>query len=141
MTQINAYLGFNGNCREAMTFYKDCLGGELTLMPVEGSPVAEQMPVEARQGILHSCLTHGTLTLMATDMGEQGAGATGSRVALMLNCSSDEEITRLFSSLSAGGQVTCPLGGSFWGSKFGHFTDQFGTNWMLNYENSAKELG
>jgi PhnB protein len=69
MTQINAYLGFNGNCREAMTFYKECLGGELTLQTVAGTPMAEHMPAEAGQTILHSCLTRGGLVLMATDMG------------------------------------------------------------------------
>jgi hypothetical protein len=37
--QINPYLKFNGNCREAMTFYKNCLGGELTLNTVAGSPM------------------------------------------------------------------------------------------------------
>jgi PhnB protein len=39
MTQINAYLTLNGNCREAMTFYKECLGGELTMQAVEDSPI------------------------------------------------------------------------------------------------------
>ena len=34
MTQINAYLTFNGNCREAMQFYTDCLGGELYLQTI-----------------------------------------------------------------------------------------------------------
>jgi PhnB protein len=34
MTEINPYLNFNGSCREAMNFYKECLGGELTLMAV-----------------------------------------------------------------------------------------------------------
>jgi PhnB protein len=29
MVQIYPYLAFNGNYREAMTFYKECIGGEL----------------------------------------------------------------------------------------------------------------
>ena len=37
MTQLNVYLTFDGNCREAMTFYKECLGGELVLNTVAGS--------------------------------------------------------------------------------------------------------
>jgi PhnB protein len=42
MTQIHAYLSFNGNCREAMTFYRDCIGGELMLQPIKGTPVEGQ---------------------------------------------------------------------------------------------------
>lgn len=136
MTQINAYLGFSGKCREAMTFYKDCLGGDLELMTVEGSPLADQMPADAGQTILHSCLTNGDLVLMATDMGQQGTGATGNNVSLMLNCSSEEEIQTLFSRLSSGGEVTHPLGDAFWGATFGHLTDKFGMNWMLHYDKS-----
>ena len=42
MTQINSYLTFNGNCREAMTFYKECLGGELEFQTIGESPMAEK---------------------------------------------------------------------------------------------------
>jgi uncharacterized glyoxalase superfamily protein PhnB len=37
MAKINAYLTFNGNCREAMTFYQSCFDGDLTLETVKGS--------------------------------------------------------------------------------------------------------
>lgn len=40
MTQINAHLIFSGNYREAMNFYKSCLGGELTLQTIGESPLA-----------------------------------------------------------------------------------------------------
>lgn len=137
MTQINPYLGFNGNCREAMTFYKDCLGGELTLLTVAGTPMAEHMPAEAAQNILHSCLTNADMTLMATDMA-QAERVNGTTISLMLNCSSQEEVETLFSRLSSGGEVTCSLEETFWGATFGHFTDKFGINWMLNYEKNQK---
>lgn len=32
MKEITPYLNFDGNCREAMTFYQRCLGGELNVM-------------------------------------------------------------------------------------------------------------
>jgi PhnB protein len=44
MAQINSYLTFSGNCREAMTFYKECLGGELAFQTVGESPLSDQMP-------------------------------------------------------------------------------------------------
>jgi PhnB protein len=56
MAQMNAYLHFNGNCREAMTFYKECLGGELNMQAVGESPMAAQMPPQIHTNILHASL-------------------------------------------------------------------------------------
>ena len=138
MTQINAYLHFDGNCREAMTFYKGCLGGELVLQIVEDSPIADQMPQEARQDILHSTLTTGGFVLMASDM-MPAPRVRGNSVSLCIACSSEEELSRFFSSLSSGGNVTCPVGKQFWGATFGALTDQYGVNWLLNYDKDSKE--
>ena len=66
MTQINAYLNFNGNTREAMSFYQQCLGGELVMQKISESPMAAQMPSEMGPKILHSSLTKNGLVLMAT---------------------------------------------------------------------------
>ena len=43
--KINAYLAFDGNCREAFTFYQKVLGGQIVaMMTPEGSPMADQVP-------------------------------------------------------------------------------------------------
>ena len=42
--QINSYLTFSGNCREAMNFYVTCLGGELVFQTIGESPLANKMP-------------------------------------------------------------------------------------------------
>lgn len=133
MTHINAYLTFNGNCREAMNYYKECLGGELTLQPVEGSPMAEQMPHQMRQHILHSMLKKDGLVIMASDMAREKL-AGGNRVSLMLNCSSEEEADKFFTRLAEGGQIIDPLAEMFWGAKFGALEDKFGINWLLHYD-------
>jgi PhnB protein len=52
----------------------------------------------------------------------------------MLPCESANEIDRVFSALSEKGQVTMPLQSTFWAARFGMLTDQFGMNWMLNFE-------
>src|ERR1700748_666652 len=132
-TQLNAYLNFNGQCREAMTFYQQCLGGELTLQKIAESPMAAQMPSEAGANILHSSLTRkGVLLLRGSDM--MGANIkTGNSVGLCLHCSSDAEINTFFDRLAAGGEIKMPLHQSFWGSTYGELTDKYGMNWMFNY--------
>ena len=64
MNQLNPYLHFGGNCRDALTFYRDCLGGELELLTVGQSPMADQMAPDAQNDVLHGCLTSGALTLV-----------------------------------------------------------------------------
>ena len=139
MTQINAYLNFSGNCREAMEFYKTCLGAELMLQTIGGSPAEAQCPTAMKDQILHSSLTKGSLLLMGSDMvGPEGI-SKGNNVALSLNCSSEEEINSFFGGLSAGGKVLDPLKVQFWGAIFGVFDDKFGIRWMLNYDKNQNQ--
>lgn len=130
---LNTYLHFDGSCREAMTFYKECLGGELNLMTVGESPMAAQMPPEAKKNILHAQLKNGTVTLMASDMMGPGGVTKGSNVSLTVNCSSNKEADDLYAKLSAGGKATHPMKEEFFGY-YGDLTDKYGLNWMLNYE-------
>jgi len=138
MAQINAYLNFDGNCREAMTFYKKCLGGELTVQTIEGSPIEFQCPVSMKQQVLHASLLKDNLVLMASDMAEPEGFIKGNTIALSLNCNSEREIRTFFSRLSAGGRITHPLEKQFWGATFGVLTDKFGIKWILNYDKTLE---
>ena len=132
MAKLNPYLNFNGKCREAMTFYQQCLGGELVMQKVSESPMAAQLSSEEGANILHSALTHDNLVLMGSDM--MGASLVrGNDITLCLNCQDDEEITTFFTNLSKGGHEKTPLHQTFWGATYGELTDKFGINWMLNY--------
>ena len=137
MTQINSYLTFNGNCREAMTFYKECLGGELVLQTVGESPMADKMPPQMKKSVLHSTLTKDNLVLMGSDMVDEKGLIKGNSVSLMLNCSSEDEIKNCYSNLSKGGEATHPLENTFWGALFGDLVDKFGNHWLLHYQNGA----
>ena len=138
MTQINSYLTFNGNCREAMTFYKECLGGELVLQTIGESPMADKMPPQMKKSILHSTLTRENLVLMGSDMVDENGLVKGNSVSLMLNCSSEKEIKTFYKNLSKGGNATHPLENTFWGALFGDLVDRFGNHWLLHYQLPGK---
>ncbi|HEY6899201.1 MAG TPA: VOC family protein [Puia sp.] len=133
MTQPIAYLQFSGQCREALNFYQECLGGDIYLQKVAESPMAAQMPSEAGANILHGTLTKdGTVIIMGSDM--MGPRLKpGNSIALCLNCSSDDELHACFDKLAIGGQVITPVHQSFWGSTYGELTDKYGFLWMLNH--------
>lgn len=131
--QLNSYLTFDGNCREAMTFYQDCLGGKLTFQTVGESPLSEKMPKQMRDSILHAALTKGHLILMASDMVDEIGLIKGNSVSLTLHCNSKEETTSCYAKLSAGGKANHPLEDSFSGALFGDLTDKFGHHWIISF--------
>ena len=134
MTTVSPYLNFDGNTREVMTFYKECFGGELVLQVVAGSPMEKHVPAELKNQIMHSTLTNGPMTIMASDMLGTSALIKGNNMRMCLHCTSEEEINAIFNKLAAGGKVNMALDKTFWGSIYGELTDKFGTLWMLNHE-------
>jgi PhnB protein len=138
MTSLYPYLTFSGNCREAMGFYKSCIGGSLRMQPVGDSPMGNKLPGGLRDYILHATLTQGALVIMASDMVPDSGLVRGNSVSLTLNCSNETEIRDCYNKLAEGGQATHPLEYTFWGSLFGSLTDKYGNHWLLNYDKGEK---
>lgn len=132
------YLTFNGNCREAMTFYQKCLGGTLTFQTIGESPLATKMPAKMKKAILHATFTKGELTLMASDIVSESGLIKGNSVSIMLNCDSEKEIRKLYKTLSYGGKEKHPLEITYWGAILGTFTDKYENSWILHYGNKNK---
>jgi PhnB protein len=135
-THLIPYLNFNGNAREALSFYKDCFGGDLQLMTIAGSPMEAHFPPEKQQNILHGQLNSASVVLMASDV-TPGPYQAGNNSGIMVACATEAECRKLFDALAAGGQVFDPLGIKFWGALFGVLTDRFGCRWMLGWDPNA----
>ena len=133
MKAIVTYLNFNGNCREAMKFYQRCLGGELSIVPFSEAP--GDFPKEAKDRVMHARVTKdGTTLLMASDTMPGSNFVQGTNFSISIDCQSAEETDRLFNAFSENGKITMPLQDAFWGARFGILRDQFGINWMFNFE-------
>lgn len=134
MAQLNPYLNFENNCREAMTFYKDCLGGELKLMTVGEMPeMAAQMPSEMKDAIMHSSLTNGGVVIMGSDLNREKV-VEGNTVQLCINCDSEQQLNEYFTKLSAGGKITEPVAHMPWGAIYGAIVDKFNKQWLFNFQ-------
>lgn len=135
-TQLIPYLSFSGNCRDAMKFYQESIGGDLNLQTIGDSPTSSAFAPEAHNNIMHSQLEKGSLTLMASDMGSPEGVHFGNGMSLMLLCESYDEAHSCFDALSKGGNIAHPLSEAFWGGIFGHLVDKFGVTWLVH---AAKE--
>jgi len=133
MKSATAYLHFDGNCREAMTFYKDCFGGDVHLVPYPDNQ--GNSPTDPPAKLMHSQLTkNGQTVVQASDSAPGGVPKPGDNFSVAIECDSAEEIERLFKVLSQGGKVRLPLGDMPWGARFGMLTDRFGIQWVFNFQ-------
>jgi len=134
MQEVVTFLNFNGNCREAVEFYKKCFDAELYLLQYSEAPGDPVWATnEAKDRILHSSLTKGSTTiLMAADTMPGAPFQQGNGFSAMIRCESVPEIDALFAALAENGKITMPLQNTFWTPRFGMLTDRFGVQWMLN---------
>jgi|SRR5579862_906923 len=134
VVKLNPYLSFNGNCEAAFKFYERALGGKiLMMMPFEGSPMADQMPANFRNKIIHARLAVGEETLMGSDA-TPDRYETSKGITVCLGTDKPEDADRIFQALSEKATVSMPIQKTFWAQRFGMLTDQFGVPWMINCE-------
>jgi PhnB protein len=129
-SRLNPYISFKDNAREAMEFYKEVFGGELTMSTFgefgqADTPHADQ--------IMHANLeTSSGFTLMASDTPPGMSRTQGDNIGISLSGDDPDELRGYWEKLSAGGNVSVPLEKQMWGDEFGQCTDRFGIGWMVN---------
>ncbi|TDD75229.1 VOC family protein [Flavobacterium caseinilyticum] len=140
MVTVNSYITYNGNCEEAFLFYKSVFGGQFSYFErFKAMPMQEgkTCPPADAEKIMHVSLPISKETaIMGSDSFESFGTKTifGNNFSLLVNPDNKEEADKLFHALSAGGKVEMPMEDTFWGAYFGTFTDKFGVNWMVNFE-------
>jgi PhnB protein len=133
-SRLNPYISFPGNAREAMEFYKDVFGGQLTVNTFGeyGDQGADA------DKIMHGQLeTDGGFTLMGADTPPGTEYNPGDNIAVSLSGDDADELRGYWQKLSDGGTVTMPLEKQMWGDEFGMCLDRFGVSWMVNIAQQA----
>lgn len=130
-TRLNPYIGFKGNAREAMEFYKTVFGGNLVLNTFKESHASKD-PSED-DNIMHAMLeTDNGIVLMASDTPKGMEYSLGTNMSISLSGDNEEELTGYWEKLSVGATIAEPLKQAPWGDTFGMLTDKFGMYWMVN---------
>ncbi|MBG9387750.1 VOC family protein [Caenimonas aquaedulcis] len=139
MPMLDSYLFFNGDCRAAMTFYQEVIGGQMmSMMTYAQSPDPNQCGAEGKDRIMHAHLLVDGRNLMASDAPPGQPVPAQGGFALSLNYPSAGEAKKAFDAFAEGGKVTMPMSKTFWIESFGMVTDKFGTPWMVGGGEAAK---
>ena len=132
--KASAVVGFKGDCEAAFKFYEQHLGGQPgPIFRYAGPPMADSVPPDWRDKIMHSSIVVGDLMLMGGDFLEgQYQAPQGFMLSLQMSDTTDAE--RIFKVLAQDGTVLLPLEKTFWAARFGQVVDRFGIPWQINCE-------
>lgn len=130
--ELIPYVSYNGQCEEALEFYKSVLGGEIEIVTRYDNP-AMNAPGEYRNKVLHARFHFSGVSIYAGDvMPGNTAKGSSADVSLSLGFTDAETAQKVFDGLSAGGKVHIPFSKQFWGDYHGNFADKYGIKWMVN---------
>lgn len=132
---VQPYLFFEGQCEEAIAFYRGAVGAEqLGLMRYKECPEPENASAHAHpEKIMHASLKIGGSTVMMSD-GHCSGKPSFNGVSLALAVPDEAAAQRAYAALAEGGQAFMPLTKTFFSPQFGMLTDRFGLTWMVMVE-------
>lgn len=130
MSGLVPYLYFPGNAADALGFYRDVFGGELSLFTYEQFGRTDGPGDAVAHGILS-----GAVELFGADAGPDAdavhiVGATFS----LLGTADPATLQQWFTALAEGGQITDPLQKRAWGDWDGQVTDRYGIRWLIGFQ-------
>lgn len=134
MINLTPFLLFDGNCAEAMAFYKSCLDGELTLTKLVDTPMKDQVPPALHNRVVYAHLKRDTIEFSATDWLHQTRKPhQGNTVAMHITCGKYADLRKIFNKLAEGAPKDLlddlqemPFG------TYGHLADKYGVHWFFH---------
>jgi PhnB protein len=134
MLRCTPFLLFDGNCAEAMTFYHQCLGGDLTLTRLGDTPMKAQFPIEKHNRLINSHLVSGSIEISAADWMASPAfdPVLGNTFAIFVIGREYKELKSVFDKLAQAAEKEhfqelhdLPFG------LYGQFFDKYGVQWIF----------
>ncbi|SFF07425.1 PhnB protein [Paenibacillus catalpae] len=132
---VDAYLNFDGNCREAAEFYAEVFGLDKPKLMTFGEVPPHPdypLPEEAKNLIMHTRLNIGGSNVMFSDVFPGMPFIVGNNITLAYVVEDEDKIRSAFDQLKVGGTIVMELQETFWSKLYGQVTDKFGIQWQFN---------
>lgn len=134
---IEAYLNFDGNCREAVEFYAEVFETEPPQIMTFGEAPENPnypLPEEAKNLVMHTNIIVSGSRLMFSDVFPGMPFIVGNNISLTVISKDENEIKKWFNKLKEDGKVNMDLQETFWSKCYGNLTDKFGVDWQLSLD-------
>lgn len=130
--KCDVYLSFDGNCEEAMSFYKNIFDGQFSVVMRYSDGPPEYCKKGTEDKIMHLTMTFGDgCELKASDSFHKPI-KKGNAYSVTIMADDNQHGELIFDQLAEDGEVEMPFQEVFWGGKFGNLTDQYGVQWMIS---------
>jgi PhnB protein len=131
---VQPYLFFEGRCEEALDFYTKALGTKVDMLmrnrEAPEPPPPGMLPAGSENKVMHAQFKVGDTDVMVSD-GRCSGTPRFDGFSLSITCADEADARRKFDAMAEGGQVTMPIGRTFWSPCFGMLKDKFGVGWMI----------
>lgn len=128
------FLLFDGNCAEVMTFYHQCLGGDLSITKLGDTPMKANFPKKKHDRTINAYIKNGDIEISATDWmaSPDFEPLQGNTFAIYVTGNTVNELQPIFDKLRDGNNNTrlqelheMPFG------LYGQFYDKYGVQWIF----------
>ncbi len=133
MDKITTFLMFDGRAEEAMSFYSSLFDNSKILEITCYGP--NQAGAEGT--VMHARFSLAGQEFMCIDSSVKHGFTFTPAISLYVNCSTAQEVDRLYERLSQGGQVLMPLDSYPFSDRFCWIADKFGVSWQLTLARNA----
>lgn len=123
-------LSFNGNCLEALEYYKNIFDGEI-LQIVTYDEVNYKCSEEEKKKIFSAIMLLGKDTVYFNDKLNE---KIGNNITMIIEFFNEKDLNIISNKLLVEGTISVEMGETNWGSKYIEIIDKFGVIWGLNYE-------
>jgi len=134
--QMELFINFDGNCREAVEFYAKTFKSTVNhLMTYSQVPPSENytVPEADKNRVMYAGIPIGDMVMMFSDVPSGSKFIQGNNISLTYSVDSKDEVKRIFNELKAGGEVLMELQQTFYSELYGMVKDKFGIIWQVLY--------
>jgi len=134
--QMEFFINFDGNCREAVEFYAKTFKSTVNnLMTYSQMPPSSSymIPEADKDRVMYAGIQVGDIVMMFSDVPSGSKYIQGNNISLTYSTDNKDEVKRIFNELKEGGEVITELQQTFYSELFGMVKDKFGVIWQVLY--------